>query len=71
MTSHPIPDSDVLTLTQAAGLLKMSTPTLKKLAVQERKITCTLFGRRLRFKRADLDKYIAENTLHAKSESAE
>jgi excisionase family DNA binding protein len=68
MNNQENPD-DVLNLTQAAGILKMSTPTLKKLALQERKITCTLFGRRIRFRRADLTKYITENTFHAQSQA--
>lgn len=60
---------DRLSLTQAAKVLDMSPPTLRKIAIEKRQITCTVFGKRIWFRTEDLQKYVEESTLHAEPQS--
>lgn len=57
---------DYLSLPKAARALGVSTPTLKKLAL-EGKITYTKIGNRYRFLPQDIDTYIKECTHNATS----
>lgn len=61
---NPTKERGFVGLEAAARYIQVSPITLKKI-LQERKITCTLVGKRMRFQFSDLDAYLERATRHA------
>ncbi len=58
------PDKGYVGLEEAARHLHIHAITLKKI-IKERKVTCTVIGKRYRFKISDLNDYLERATRHA------
>ena len=66
MKSSP-PIYEYITLPDAARVLGISAPTLRKMA-KERLISHKVFGTRIRFTREDIDNYLARSHRAADDE---